>query len=156
MQKFPFDEIDQLYREAILDHYRNSRNKVRIEAPDIEFDEYNPICGDRVVLQLKLKDGFIAKGCFQGEGCSISQASASMMTGLLAGKTLEEAEELADGFRELMYGKSPPEGHLEVLGELEALQAVRRFPVRIKCALLAWTALEEGIGAYRVAKNASQ
>ena len=76
-----------------------------------------------------------------------------MMTGLLAGKTLEEAEELADGFRELMYGKSPPEGHLEVLGELEALQAVRRFPVRIKCALLAWTALEEGIGAYRVAKK---
>ena len=155
MQEFPFDEIDQLYGEAILDHYRNARNKIRIEEPDIEYDEYNPICGDRVVLQLKLKDGLIRKGCFQGEGCSISQASASMMTGLLVGRTLEEAEELAENVRQMMYGRGASKGNKEQLGDLEALQAVRKFPVRIKCALQAWTALEEGIEEYRSRKDSS-
>ena len=149
MKEFPFDEIDRLYGEVILDHYRNSRNKVQITEPDIEYDEYNPICGDRVVLQLKLNDGLIREGGFQGQGCSISQASASVMTGLLKGKSLKKAEELAENFRQMMHGRAPSEVQLKELGDLEAFQAVRKFPVRIKCALLAWTALEEGIEEYR-------
>ena len=148
-QQFPFDEIDELYRDVILDHYRNPTKKASIEAPDIEYDEFNPICGDRVVLQLKLEDTQIGEATFHGEGCSISQASASMMTELLGGKTLEEAEALSSSFRKLMRGATPSEDELAKLGDLEALQGVRKFPVRIKCALLAWSALEEGIEEYR-------
>ena len=149
MQKFPSEEIDALYGEVILDHYRNSRNKARIEEPDIEYDEYNPICGDQVVLQLKLDDGYIGNAGFHGQGCSISQASASMMTDLLKGKTLKEAEDLAETFRQMMHGSPPSPEELAEMRDLEALQGVRKFPVRIKCALLAWTALEEGIEEYR-------
>ena len=153
MQKFPFEEIDELYGDVILAHYRKSQDKVQIEQPDIEYDEYNPVCGDRVVLQLKLKDGRIGEASFRGEGCSISQASASMMVDLLPGKTLEEAEELGEVFSRMMRGKPPSERELAGLGELEALQAVRKFPVRIKCALLVWVALEEGAEEYRAQES---
>ena len=150
MQEFPFDEIDELYRGVILEHYRRSRNRSRVPDPDIEYDEYNPVCGDRVVLQLKLDDGLIWEVGFHGEGCAISQASASMMTDSLKGKTLEEAWELSEAFRGIMdRDASANSGKNAGLGDLEALQAVRRFPVRIKCALLSWTALEEGIDSYR-------
>ena len=149
MQEFPYDEISDLYRTTILEHYRKSGNKLRIEEPDIEYDEYNPICGDRVVLQLKLNGGLVGEATFHGEGCSISQASASMMTDVLEGKTLAEAEELAETFRQMMQGHTLSDEQLAELSHLEALQGVRKFPVRIKCALLAWTALEEGIEEYR-------
>ena len=146
MQEFPFDEIDELYGKVILDHYRNPRRTVRIEDADVEYDEFNPICGDRVVLQLKMDGDRIAEAGFQGEGCSVTRASASMMADLLGGMTLAEAEELAEAVRRMMLqGALPDDG----LGDLEALRGVRRFPVRIKCALLAWTALEEGIDEYR-------
>ena len=149
MQQFPFDEIDELYRKVILDHYRSPRNMVEIGEPDIEYDEYNPICGDRVVLQLKVNDGRIEEAGFHGQGCSITQASASVMTDSLKGKTPEEAEQLSSTFRRLMQGHALSEGELTGLGNLAAFQGVRKFPVRIKCALLAWTALEEGIAEYR-------
>ena len=149
MQKFPFDEIDELYGSVILDHYRRARNAGRLEGADIEYDELNPICGDRVVLQLRVRDGRIDEAGFHGEGCSISQASASMMTDLLKGKSLEEAEELAELFRDMMGGRSPTEEERAGLGDLESMLGVRKFPVRIKCALLGWVALEEGIGEYR-------
>ena len=149
MQQFPFEEIDALYGNVILAHYKNSRHKVKIEEPEIEYDEFNPICGDQVVLQLKLNDSRVQKAGFQGQGCSISQASASMMTDLLEGRTLQEAEELSESFRKLMRGGAPSEDELLELGDLKSLEVVRKFPVRIKCALLAWTALEEGIGEYR-------
>jgi len=149
MQKFPFDEIDELYRDVILRHYRNAGNKARIEEPDIEYDEFNPICGDQVVLQLKLSDGRIGRASFRGQGCAISQASASMMADLLRGKSLKEAEGLSETFRQIMLGRTPTHEELIELGDLEALQAVRKFPVRIKCALLAWIALEQGIEEYR-------
>lgn len=145
MQEFPFDELDDLYQKIILDHYRNARNKTNLAHPDIEYDEFNPICGDQVVLQIKLNAGRIAVAGFHGEGCAISQASASMLTDMLEGKTLEGAKGLAEGFRDMMYGRSPEGGDLAALGDLQALKAVRRFPVRIKCALLASIALEEGI-----------
>ena len=150
MQEFPFHEIDELYRRIILDHYRKSRNRSPVPDPDIEYDEYNPICGDRVVLQIKLEDGLIGEVGFHGEGCAISQASASMMTDSLKGKTLEESWELSEAFRSIMdRDAGAPSGKDAALGELKALQAVRRFPVRIKCALLPWTALEEGIESYK-------
>jgi nitrogen fixation NifU-like protein len=153
MQDPPSDGLDDLYRDVVLKHYRESRSKLHIENPDIEYDEYNPICGDRVVLQLKLDDGRVGEAGFHGEGCSISQASASMMTGLLCGKSLEEAERLSGTFRRMMHGSTGPQDEVSGLGDLEALQGVRKFPVRIKCALLAWTALEEGIEEYRARAN---
>ena len=149
MQEFPFNEIAELYRDVILDHYRRSRVKSPVENPDIQYDEYNPICGDRVVLQLKLRGSTIEKAGFEGEGCSISQACASMLTETLKGKTLKEAEALSGTFRQVMNGHTPSEDELAELGDLEALQGVRKFPVRIKCALLAWSALEQGVESYR-------
>ncbi len=146
MQEFPFDEIEDLYGRVILDHYRNPRRAILIENADVEYDELNPICGDRVVLQLRMDGDRIAEAGFQGEGCSITRASASMMADLLGGMTLAEAEELAEAVRRMMLQGTRPNGGM---GDLEALQGVRRFPVRIKCALLAWTALEEGLEEYR-------
>ena len=152
MQKFPIEELDELYQDVILDHYRNSRNKAKLESPDIEFDGFNPFCGDEVVLQIKLSDGAangtVGAASFHGQGCSISQASASMMTDLLKGKTLEEAVALSEMFRKMMMGTAPTDEELERMGDLEALQGVRKFPIRIKCALLAWAALEDGIQEY--------
>lgn len=149
MKPFPFEKDDQLYGQVILGHYKKSGNKVRIEGPDIEYDEYNPVCGDRVVLQVKLRDGRIGEASFHGEGCSISQASASMMTDIIGGKTLEQVVGLSGTFRQMMFGHAPLEEEMSELGDLESLQAARKFPVRIKCALLAWTALEEGIAKYQ-------
>ena len=102
-----------------------------------------------MVLQLKLNDGRIEEAGFHGQGCSISQASASIMTDSLKRKTPEEAEQLSSTFRRLMQGHALHENELTGLGNLAAFQGVRKFPVRIKCALLAWTALEEGISEYR-------
>ena len=152
MQKFPFDEIDDLYRKVILEHSRKARDVPHVQEPDIEYDEYNPICGDRVLLQLKLDGDSIGEAGFQGEGCSITRASASMMVELLNGKTLEEAEELSRSVRAMMRGQASQQ-ELDSLGGLEALQAVRKFPVRIKCALLGWTALEIGIEEYRARQD---
>lgn len=149
MQQFPMEELDELYQEVILDHYRNSRNKTPLPSPDIEYDGFNPFCGDEVVLQLKLADGAVQQAGFHGQGCSISQASASMMTDLLKGKTLEEAIALSEVFRKMMSGQEPTEEELDMIGDLEALKGVCKFPVRIKCALLAWATLEDGITEYR-------
>lgn len=147
-QQFPFDQIDDLYRHVILDHHHNPRNRVKLDAPEVEYEEYNPICGDGVILQLKLEDGRINRAAFQGEGCSISQASASILTESVLGKSLDEAQGLSKAVRNLMQGHETSLDEADSLGHLEALQGVRKFPVRIKCALLAWTALEEGIRDY--------
>ena len=147
--QFDFSELDELYREVILDHYRNPRNKKPLEAPDIEREGFNPFCGDDVILQLKLSDGgHIDIVGFQGQGCSISQSSASMLTELIEGKTVEEAQGISELFAGIMHGNEPSEEELERLGNLEALQGVKKFPIRIKCALLAWATLEEAIKAY--------
>ena len=147
MQEFPFHRIDDLYRGVILRHYRASQSRPQVQDPDVEYDEYNPICGDRVVLQLEVVEGRIDRAGFRGEGCSITRASASMMADALEGLTLEDAEALADRVRLGLTGDGaldPP-----LAGDLEALRAVRAFPVRVKCALLGWTALEQGIQEYR-------
>lgn len=144
--EFDFSELDELYREIILDHYRKPRNKARLEKADISVEGFNPFCGDEVAFQVKL-DGHnrVEQVGFQGQGCSISQASASMLTEQLKGKTLEEFQEIARLFIDMMHGKELTDQEMEKLGDLEVLQGVRKFPVRIKCALLGWSVMEEGL-----------
>lgn len=140
--------LDDLYKEVILDHYQNPRNKGRLEAPDVATRGHNPLCGDEVELSLKIDDGTVRDIAFGGRGCSISQASASMMTESVKGQHLEDAEQLAGAFKAIMISGGSPEA-LGEAEELQALQGVKRFPVRVKCALLPWTALIEAVDIYR-------
>lgn len=134
--------LESLYQELILQHYRHPRNRGKLEAPDVEIRMHNPVCGDDITLQLLVREGRIQSARFSGQGCSISQASASMMTQLLEGKSLEEADALAARFTEMMHG-SAEAARDKAMGDLRALAGVSKFPVRIKCALLAWNALQE-------------
>jgi len=134
--------LDDLYREVILDHYTRPRNKGTLESADITVEGANPLCGDELSIYVKLGGGRITHVRFVGKGCSISQASASMMTDLITGKTLAEARKLVERFKAMMHGDAVSE---EELGDLVALQGVRKFPVRIKCATLAWVALDQGV-----------
>lgn len=134
--------LDDLYREIILDHYRSPRHKGRVEDPDICARGYNPLCGDDIEITARLKDGRIDAISFDGHGCSISQASASMLTEAVTGKQLTEALDLAASVRAMFTGDA--EVDPESLGDLEALQGVKRYPIRIKCATLAWNALQVG------------
>ncbi|MBD3335967.1 MAG: SUF system NifU family Fe-S cluster assembly protein [Candidatus Eisenbacteria bacterium] len=136
-------ELDTLYREVVLDHYRNPRGREPVPSPTVESEGKNPLCGDETKIRVELKDGRIARIQAQGMGCSISVASASMMSELLEGKTLEEARRVMRAFEGLMRGEEVPQD-LD-LGDLEALDGVKRFPVRIKCVLLAWKTLEEAL-----------
>ena len=139
--------LDQIYRDdVILDHRRNPRNPDRIDDADICMDGVNPFCGDEIHLQVNLgQDGRVARVGFQGEGCSINQATGSMLSEAIKGLTLSEAAALSDQFHEVMEGTEPSEDQLNALGDLGALAKVREFPVRIKCALLAWSTLEDGL-----------
>lgn len=138
---------DDLYREIILDHYTRPRNKGHLENATHRLEGVNPSCGDSVELDLRVEEGRIVAVGFVGTGCSISMASASILAEQVQGKTLEEARALADAFkaRQLTKGgiPEPPEG--VDLGELEALDGVRAYPVRIKCALLAWNTLMDAV-----------
>ncbi len=150
MPQIPDVPLKGLYGDAILDHYRHPRNRKPVPDADIEAEEFNPFCGDRVILQLKLDgSGQVVEVGAQAEGCSIIQATASMMSEALKGKGLEELDGLARKFRQIMRSSSSASEAALDLGSLEALTVVRQFPVRIKCALLPWTALEVGIQAYR-------
>ena len=154
MPQLPDVPLDGLYGDVILDHYRRPRHREPVQDADVEAEEFNPFCGDRVVLQLKLNDqGRAAMVAAQSEGCSIIQATASLMTEALRGKTLNEMNDLSDVFRNMMQGKSGADDSKEELGGLKSLTVVRQFPVRIKCALLPWTALEEGIRGYRAGRT---
>lgn len=134
--------LTDLYREVILDHFRTPRNKGRLDDPDRHAEGTNPLCGDEIQIDLAVTDGVISDVRIDGQGCSISQASASMMTEAIKGKSLDEVASLADTFNQLMTsdedGVLDPERPGAVLGDLEALQGVREFPVRIKCATLSW------------------
>jgi nitrogen fixation NifU-like protein len=136
--------LNSLYQQLILDHYRNPRNKGELPEKTVEVHMANPVCGDEIRLQLQIQDGVIVEARHIGQGCSISQASVSMMTNLLKGKKLEEAEGLAARFTAMMHGDEEA-GRDKAMGDLRALQGVSKFPVRIKCALLAFDALQEGI-----------
>src|SRR3972149_857502 len=127
----PEPELDDLYRELLLDHYRNPRNKGRLEQADVSVEGYNPLCGDEVQLMLDLDDGVIKDVRFLGRGCSISQASASMMTTAIKGQKVAKVRHLIEAFRKMIVdGKgADPE-----LGDLEALEGISHMPVRVKCA----------------------
>ncbi len=152
--EFDFSELDDLYGEIILDHYRRPRNAQRLFSPAITATGINPFCGDESYVQLALNDqGRVELVGVQGRGCSISQASGSLMSDLLKGKTVEELEQLTELFRQLMQGKRLSPEEQEHLGDADVLKGVRMFPVRVKCALLAWMALRDGLASYRAGAN---
>ncbi|MCK6258360.1 SUF system NifU family Fe-S cluster assembly protein [Fictibacillus sp. KIGAM418] len=137
--------LDQLYRQVIMDHYKNPRNKGQLADDAVTINMNNPTCGDRIQLHLKVDDGKISDAKFDGEGCSISLASASMMTQTVKGLSVEDAVKLAHVFYNMMLGKDYDDTSFD-LGDIEALQGVSKFPARIKCATLAWKAMEKGVG----------
>ena len=145
--------LDDLYKEVILDHYQNPRNRGQLTNPDVATRGHNPHCGDEVILGVRLNGDRIDDIAFSGRGCSISQASASMMTEGVKGHPLDEARTLMAGFREMMTGSGATDG-LGGNEDMEALQGVKKFPVRVKCALLPWTALEEAIQTWQGMKSA--
>jgi nitrogen fixation protein NifU and related proteins len=137
-------ELSALYQELILDHYRRPRNKGTLEHADASVEMKNPLCGDEIYLQVAFEGSSVCDLKFAGRGCSISQASASMMTQLVKGKSAEEIETIRSRFRDLMLGDASAADD-QALGSLRALSGVARFPARVKCALLAWNALETAL-----------
>ncbi len=132
---------DSLYKEVLLDHYQNPRHHGKLEHPDLHAEGVNPLCGDEVELFLKLEGNTIIDIRFLGKGCSISQASASMLTDSLYGKTLEDAKILLGQFKGMLLEDQDPQ-FPEEYEDLESLEAVKKIPARIKCAVLAWNTLE--------------
>ena len=142
--------VEEIYREVILDHYRNPRHRGSLETPDAHGDGTNPLCGDEVAIDVELTDGRITDIAVLGTGCAISQASASMMTDAVLGKSIDEVAEITHRFKRMMDIEEgdaglDPERPGAVLGDLEVLSGVRRLPVRIKCADLAWTTLQTAL-----------
>lgn len=143
--------LEDLYREVILDHYRSPRNKGHLDSPDATAEGVNPLCGDELTIDLNFEGDLVSEVAVEGEGCSISQASASMMTEAIKGKSRSEIEALTQKFRDMMSldGETElgidPERPGAVLGDLESLQGVRKYPVRIKCASLGWNVLLEAL-----------
>jgi nitrogen fixation NifU-like protein len=141
--------LEQLYQQIILDH-----SKARHGAPLTEYDgagrvgeshQLNPVCGDEITLRAGVADGVVESVSWQGDGCAISMASASVLTDLMQGVSRDEAMNLVDAFREVMRSRGRLEADEEVLGDAAALSGVSRFPARVKCAMLAWVALEESL-----------
>ncbi|MFC0523852.1 Fe-S cluster assembly sulfur transfer protein SufU [Pontibacillus salicampi] len=139
-----FNNLDQLYRQVIMDHYKNPRNKGALEGDHLTVNMNNPTCGDRIELQLQVEDDKVVDAKFDGEGCSISLSSASMMTQAIKGKSVEEAVKMSGIFSDLMQGKEV-DVDMDDLGDIQALQGVAKFPARIKCATLPWKAMEQGV-----------
>ena len=137
-------ELQDLYQEVILDHNRRPRNFRAIEK-GCKAEGFNPLCGDRVTVYLTVDDGVITDVSFQGSGCAISKASASLMTESVKGKTIEEVQALFDRFQRMIT--APAETPIDNLGKLMVLAGVRQFPVRVKCASLAWHTLRSAVDA---------
>ena len=138
-------ELQELYQSLILDHNRSPRNFGTLEGADRHAEGYNPLCGDQVAVDLKLDGDRISDIKFSGNGCAISKASASLMTTAVKGKTLAEAEVLFSGFHGLVTGTVVPEDPKKTLGKLAIFAGVAEFPVRVKCATLAWHALHDAM-----------
>jgi nitrogen fixation NifU-like protein len=146
--------LDDLYREIILDHYRSPRNRGELESPPaIRVEGFNPLCGDEIVVYLVVEDGTLKDIKMTGSGCSISQSSASLMSAAVKAKTLDQVRATVATFKQLMtvqeatlaHNGEAPKVDVKALGELAALQGVIKFPVRIKCATLAWNTLIQGL-----------
>jgi nitrogen fixation protein NifU and related proteins len=138
-------ELDDLYRDVILDHNRRPRNFGGLEAADASIEGFNPICGDRLTLRLKLDDDTISDIRFEGQGCAISTASASMMTEAVKGKSRAEALKLFERIHQLLTDEAAPPA--DELGKLAALSGVRQYPARVKCATLCWHTLSTALQA---------
>jgi len=138
-----------LSREIILDHYQNPRNHGRLEHPTLANRGHNPLCGDEIEVSVRIdeQEDRIREITFTGRGCSISQASASMMTEIVKGQKVAEAESAVQSFTQRMANRDPAPKELE--DELDALQGVKKYPARVKCALLPWTTLRETVDLYR-------
>ncbi|QTS83854.1 Fe-S cluster assembly sulfur transfer protein SufU [Coxiella endosymbiont of Amblyomma nuttalli] len=128
-------DLRDLYQEIIIDHGRNPRNFAPLSAPTHTHEGYNPLCGDRLTVYFHEKDGVIKEACFEGSGCAISMASASLMMEMLKGKSIQEAENLFSQFHGLVTGKNSDTNRL---GKLAVLAGVAEFPMRVKCATLCW------------------
>ena len=135
--------LDELYKEVILDHYRAPRNKGRLDPHDVALERNNPLCGDEIELFLKFNGEDLEGIAFEGKGCSISLASASMMTEKVKGIDVKDAAAMAESIKRMMAGEE--EGDAKALGDLVSLKGVVKYPVRIKCALLGWNTLLEGL-----------
>lgn len=144
--------LDQLYRDVIFEHYRRPHNKGVIEGAEIVTKGNNPVCGDRVTVYGKIKDGKLDEVRFEGKACAICMASSSMMTEAVQGKSLSDAGAVADRFKAMMRNEVPFEPLPEV-PDIEALEGVRKFSVRVKCATLAWTTLKNGILEYQAGRR---
>lgn len=135
--------LEELYKEVILDHYRAPRNKGRIDPHDVALERNNSLCGDEIELFLKFDGDTVSGVAFEGKGCSISQASTSMMTEKVRGLSAKDAGALAESIKRMMAGEE--DGDADTLGDLVSLKGVVKYPVRIKCALLGWNTLLEGL-----------
>ena len=142
----PDNTLSGLYQELLLDHYRRPRNRGKLPTYDVCIEKKNPLCGDEITLQIDFQGDTVANVGFTGQGCAISQASASMMTQLLKGRSRAEVEALARRFTEMLHGDDTA-ARDAALGDLRALAGVSRLPVRLKCAMLAWGALAEALAA---------
>lgn len=135
--------LDEIYKEVILDHYKNPRNKREMPEAERSCSKNNPLCGDEITVYVHDEDGKILDVSFVGQGCSISQSSASMMTEAVSGKTVEEVGELTTSVRSMLAGELDPDE--DAFGELVALKGVVKYPIRVKCAVLAWDVLQEAL-----------
>jgi nitrogen fixation protein NifU and related proteins len=135
--------LDDIYKEVILDHYKNPRNKRELTGAQLSCSQNNPLCGDEITVFVNEDGGEIAEIAFQGAGCSISQSSASMMTEAVRGRSVDAARALAEEFRGMMAGDVEP--NEDEFGDLVALKGVVKYPIRIKCAVLAWDVLQEAL-----------
>lgn len=147
------NNLGDLYRDIIMDHYKYPRGKKKIENADVKNEGKNPVCGDEIEVSLKINDSKVEDISVECMGCAISVASGSMLADTLRGKSIEDVKRIARGVKAILKGEEPEE-KLD-LGELEALEGVKKFPVRIKCALLSWTTLIDAIDAWEDGKISS-
>jgi nitrogen fixation NifU-like protein len=138
-------ELDALYQEVILDHYKYPQHKGLLSTYDAQVHHVNPSCGDEITLNIALNNGSISSLSWDGVGCSISQASVSIMSDLVIGKSIDEARVILDNFVELMQSKGLKTGDPEILEDAVSLAGVSKFPARIKCALLGWMAYKDAV-----------
>ena len=139
-------ELQDLYREVLLDYFRDNARKGKLDPADFHSHGLNPVCGDEIELTMRsAADGSIGQIRFTGHGCVISQASSAMMAEALEGRTLRRAQELVDAFKDMMLRRKDVESLPEELEALKALEGVRKFPMRVKCATLAWNTLQQGL-----------
>jgi nitrogen fixation NifU-like protein len=144
--------LDDIYKEVILDHYKNPRNKREMPDAELTCSKNNPLCGDEITVFAHTEDGKLLDVSFVGQGCSISQSSASMMTEAVSGKKVDEVEGLATSVRGMLSGEVEPDE--DEFGELVALKGVVKYPIRVKCAVLAWDVLQEALAGEGAAAGA--